>query len=66
MQQRVKSKWRSERGARAVKPGSEIKAEIGGLNDEDLLDLYDIFAGSTVSALAALAAVEVQRRNLSV
>ncbi len=49
-----------------MKTVSQIEAEVAGLNDEDLLDLYDIFAGSTVSALAALAADEMQRRNLSV
>ena len=66
MQQRVKSKWRGDRLARAVKTVSQIGAEVAALNNEDLLDLYDIFAGSTVSALAALAANEMQRRNLSV
>jgi len=65
MQQRLKSKWRADRGARAKKSVSQIEAEVAALNDEDLLDLYDIFAGSKVSALATLAAAEMQRRNLS-
>ena len=65
MQRRVKSRWRADRGARAVKIVNQIEAEVAALNDEDLLDLYDIFAGSTVSALATLAAAEMQRRNLS-
>jgi hypothetical protein len=65
MQNRVKSKWRADRGARAIKTVSQIEAEVAALNDEDLLDLYDIFAGSTVSELATLASAEMQRRNLS-
>lgn len=65
MQHKVKSKWRADRGARAVKTVSQIESEVAALNDDDLLDLYDIFAGSTVSALAALAADEMQRRDLS-
>ena len=60
-----RTKWRADRGARAVKTVSQIGAEVAALNDEDLLDLYDIFAGSTASALAALATDEMHRRNLS-
>jgi hypothetical protein len=43
----------------------QIEAEVAALNDEDLLDLYDGFAGSKVNALAVLAAADMQRRNLS-
>ena len=39
MQQRVKSEWRADRGARPVKIVNQIEAEVAALNDEDLLDL---------------------------
>lgn len=64
--QRDKPNWRAHRGARALKTVSEIEASIGSLNDEDLLDLQDIFAGSPTSALARFASVEMLRRNLTV
>jgi len=59
-----KLKWRADRGARALKTVSDIEASIGSLNDEDLLDLHDIFIGSPTSALATFASAEMQRRNL--
>lgn len=63
--QRTKPKWRADRGANALKIFSEIETSIVALNDEDLLDLQDIFAGSPGSALGTLALDEMRRRNLS-
>jgi hypothetical protein len=57
-------KWRADHGARALKTVDEIEASIASLNDDDLLDLHDIFIGSPTSALATLASAEMRRRNL--
>ncbi|MDB5701452.1 MAG: hypothetical protein JWL66_1651 [Sphingomonadales bacterium] len=59
-----KQKWRADRGARALKTIDDIEASIVSLNDEDLLDLHDIFIGWPTSALATLASAEMRRRNL--
>ncbi|MGY2737245.1 hypothetical protein [Sphingomonas sp. UYP23] len=61
----TRPKWRADRGARALKKVSEIEASIVALHDEDLLDLYDIFAEAATSALGKLAAHEMARRNLT-
>jgi hypothetical protein len=62
--QRNKPKWRADHGARALKAVSQIEASIIALDDEDLLDLHDIFLETPNSPLGGLAAVEVQRRGL--
>jgi hypothetical protein len=63
--QSSKAKWRADHGARALKTLRDIEDSIAALNDEDLLDLDDIFAGSPASALAILATGELGRRQLS-
>ena len=55
--QRNKSKWRVYRSARAVNTVSEIEVSIVALDDEDLLDLHDIFAKAAASALGTLARI---------
>jgi hypothetical protein len=62
--QRTRGKWRADHGARAVKQIAGIEASIARLNDEDLLDLQDIFAAHAGSLLDELASVEIRRRNL--
>jgi hypothetical protein len=62
--QRSKGKWRADHGARAIKQLTSITASIARLDDEDLLDLQDIFANHTSSILKDLASVEVERRGL--
>ncbi len=62
---RIKPKWRADRGANALKTISDIEASIVKLEDEDLLDLQDIFAGLPDSALGKLALDEMRRRNLA-
>lgn len=42
-----------------------IKASVCALNNEDVLDLADIFAHASGSPLAAMAAAEMEKRNLS-
>jgi hypothetical protein len=62
--QRDKPNWRADRGTRALKTINKIEASIIALNDEDLLDLHDIFLAPPNSTLGELAAIEVQRRGL--
>ena len=50
---------------RAVQCLAEIEASITALNDEDLLDLADIFARATRAPLTTMAAAEMTKRNLS-
>jgi hypothetical protein len=64
--QRQKPNWRGDRGARAIKTVCDIKASIAALNDEDLLDLHDIFRGSPDSVLGSLASDEAKDRELDV
>jgi len=64
--QRDNPKWRADRGARALKTVSQIEASIAALDDEDLLDLHDIFLETPNSQLGGFAAIEVQRRSLKV
>ena len=42
-----------------------IKASVCALNNEDVLDLADIFAQAPGSPLAAMATAEMEKRNLS-
>ena len=51
--------------ARAVEMIAEVQASIVALNDEDLLDLADIFRGDAKASLMTLATAEMERRNLS-
>ncbi len=61
---RHKPDWRSDRGARALKAVSRIEASIAALDDEDLLDLHDIFRGAPDSPLGLLASDEMKGRKL--
>ncbi|TXC70412.1 hypothetical protein FSB78_05235 [Sphingomonas ginsenosidivorax] len=58
-------KRRAAQGARAVQALADIEASITALNDEDLLDLADIFSGETPTAIGDAASMEVKRRGLS-
>ncbi|MDH7640263.1 hypothetical protein [Sphingomonas oryzagri] len=64
--QRPKSKWRADRGARALKTVSSIEASIARLGAEDLLDLHDIFAGDPGSPLDTMAVAEMRKRELAI
>ena len=63
LKQRIKR--RELEGARAVEMMADVRASIVALNDEDLLDLADIFRGDAKASLMTLAAAEMERRNLS-
>ncbi len=51
--------------ARAAISLAAIQASVAALNDEDLLDLADIFANMPASPLKAMASAEVTNRNLA-
>lgn len=51
--------------ARAVKMLSEIELSIQRLENEDLLDMADIFRGERRGPLGELAAAEMAKRNIS-
>lgn len=63
LQTRIRKK--AADAARAVRLLAEITTSIEALGDEDLLDLADIFAGDTQTALSRIATAEMRRRNLS-
>lgn len=60
-----RTKWRADRGARAMKRFAELKASIAALGDEDLLDLADIFKEAPSTVLWDIAFAEMARRNIS-
>lgn len=55
----------SAAGTQALAQLADIDASIAALNDEDLLDLADIFPARAETALGEAAAAEMKRRNLS-
>lgn len=55
----------AERSARATATLADIERSIAALNDEDLLDLADIFLFAQQTALVKLASAEMVRRNLT-
>lgn len=59
------TKWRADRGARAIKRLAEIEASITALVDEDLLDLADIFKGEPRTTLGDMASSEMAKRDIS-
>lgn len=62
---RTRIKRVTAEGARATTRLAEIEASIVALNDEDLLDLADIFSGDAQTPLGVCASAEVKKRNLN-
>jgi len=62
--QRQRNKWRAEAGARASRVMNRITNSIAKLDDEDLLDLHDIFRTDAGSPLDAMAVAELRKRKL--
>jgi hypothetical protein len=58
-------KRRAARDAHAVQFHSEVVHSITSLDDEDLLDLADIFRGERRGPLGDIATAEMTRRNIS-
>ncbi len=63
--QKDRTKWRANRGARAVKIMSDIQASIEVLGDEDLLDLHDIFTDQLHTPIGDFASAEMRKRELA-
>lgn len=61
---KIKSKRSAAEGTRAITKLAEVQASIIALNNEDLLDLADIFSGKTPTFITDIAAAELKRRNL--
>ena len=59
-----RTKWRADRGSRALKRLTDIEVSIVALADEDLLDLADIFGGQEQTPLSEIAASEMRKRNI--
>jgi hypothetical protein len=55
----------ADKGARAVVILRQIETSIGDLDDEDLLDLADIFKGRANAPLSDIASIEMAKRNIS-
>lgn len=62
---RTQMRRNAERSARGTAKLADIERSIAALNDEDLLDLADIFPVAQQTALAKLASAEMARRNLT-
>lgn len=62
---RTKIRRGAEEGVNAINRLAKIEASIAALNDEDLLDLADIFPQDTKAFLGTAASAELERRNLT-
>jgi hypothetical protein len=62
--QRQSTRWRADRGTRALKRLAEIETSIAALDNDDLLDLADIFASARGTPLNEVTSAEMQRRNI--
>ena len=52
-------------GARVANRLAQIEASVAALQDEDLLDLADIFSSGTMTPLLEMASAEMAKRNIS-
>lgn len=63
--QKERIKWRATRGTRALKRLNDIEASIRALQDNDLLDLADIFPEQPQTLLGDIAAAEMTKRQIT-
>lgn len=61
---KTRIKRNADHSDRALKRLAAIEASILALNNEDLLDLADIFSGEPRTPLGEIASAEMARRNL--
>jgi hypothetical protein len=61
---KIRNRRRTARIEQAVAQVADIHASIALLNDEDLLDLADIFVEAPPSTLKGIAAAEMRKRNI--
>jgi hypothetical protein len=62
---KIRNKRRAEHGVRAAERLAQIETSIVALQNEDLLDLADIFKSQSQSPLAEIASAELRKRDLS-
>jgi hypothetical protein len=62
---KTRMKRLSVRNERAAERLIEIETSVTRLNDEDLLDLADIFRAETLTVLGEIANAEMTRRGIS-
>jgi hypothetical protein len=62
---KLRMKREAEQNARAMKRLTQIEMSITGLENEDLLDLADIFAEKPETLIAQYAFSEMGRRKIS-
>jgi hypothetical protein len=61
---KTRSKRLADHSGRAIQRLAEIEASILSLNDDDLLDLADIFKEKPATPLGLVSSKEVARRQL--
>ncbi|MCC2976616.1 hypothetical protein LK533_07995 [Sphingomonas sp. PL-96] len=62
---KLRMRREAEQNARAMKRLTQIEMSITGLENEDLLDLADIFAEKPETPIAQYAFAEMGRRKIS-
>ena len=62
---KIRNKRRVEQGVQATERLARVEASIGALQNEDLLDLADIFRSQIDTPLAEMAAAEMKKRAIS-
>ncbi len=62
---KLKAKRIAGRDAKSATTLAGIKASVIALDDEDLLDLADIFDGGSETPLGSIARTEMARRGIS-
>lgn len=62
---KIRNKRRAEQGAHATQRLAHVEASITALQNEDLLDLADIFKSQIQSPLAEMASAEMKKRAIS-
>jgi hypothetical protein len=62
---KIRIKRRAEHHVRAAHRLAQIETSIAELENEDLLDLADIFKSQSQSPLAKITSVEMRKRDIS-
>ena len=62
---KIRNKRRAEQSAHATERLAHIEASVTALQNEDLLDLADIFKSQVQTPLAEMASAEMKKRAIS-
>jgi hypothetical protein len=63
---KIRTKRRADNGVRAAHRLAQIETSIRTLENEDLLDLADIFKSQRQTPLAEIASGEMAKRNIKI